>query len=72
MQDLVRTIINARKLMRYNVLLESNIMPIGAGKTFKRITSIKQLPWHYARPARDHGGTMSVLIDRDLAINYPR
>ena len=57
--------------MRYNVLLESNI-PIGTGKTVKRITSIKQLPWHYARPAWDHGGTMSALIDRDQAINYPR
>lgn len=55
--------------MRYNVLLESNT-PIGAGKTVKRITSIKQLP--YARPARDYGGTMSALIDRDQAINYPR
>jgi len=57
--------------MRYNVLLESNV-PIGAGKTVKRITSIKQLPWHYARPARNHGGTMSALIDRDQTINYPR
>lgn len=57
--------------MRYNVLLESKT-PIGAGKTVKRITSIKQLPWHYARSARDLGGTMSALIDRDQAINYPR
>jgi len=57
--------------MRYNVLLESNV-PIGAGKTVKRITSIKQLPWNYARPARNHGGMMSALIDRDQAINYPR
>lgn len=62
------TICIKRALMKYNVLF-SKVIYRSVGKMVKRVTSIKQLPWHYMLvQLRDHGCTMSALIDRETRL----